>query len=206
MKSSRLQAAKNRPPDRRTVGNSEPTITGEVFPGHPLVRERIRFKDEDVQTWKKKYQYNKSHSPCLFTVVCSSEHPKLLGVSVMEESESIETAISALITRFPVLPRVCFYDNACNMSSSIGLRFKWMFERTTFVCDRFYYLSHRCSSLYDPDSFKECDEIPTSGAESLNKQWCASRTHIRYLGKDNVRMFFMNMRAHVRSAGCPKNI
>lgn len=72
---------------------------------------------------------------------------------------------------------------------------------------RFDYQSHRCSALYDPDSFPCCENVPASGAEALNRQWKASRMHIRFLGKQNldtfifIRMLFLNLRALVRDAG-----
>lgn len=192
----------------RTVGNTEAALTGEIFPGRPLIRPRIVFKNTGEDEWRddclKDYRYNRSHSPGLFTVVCSCKHPKLLGASIMDEAESLSTAINALFTRFNPLPQTVFYDNACNLTKSVGLRFRWMFEDTLFVCDRFHYTGHRCSSLFDPDIYESCDKVPTSGAEALNRQWKPSRTHIRFLSADNlvpfvyVRMFFLNLRAKMR--------
>lgn len=124
----------------------------------------------------------------------------------MEESESISTAINAIFTRFDPLPGIVYYDNACNLAKSISLRFPWMFKESTFVCDRFHYTGHKCSGLFDPDTQQKCDGVPTSGAEAINKQWRTSRKHIRFSSADNlipflhVRMFFLNIRAHLRDA------
>lgn len=118
----------------------------------------------------------------------------------MDESESIATAITAInsvSTRFSPLPSIVYYENAFNLVKSVALRFRWMFSDTTFVCDRLHY-------AFDPDTHPCCDNIPTSGAEAINKQWGTSRKHIRFLSADNivpflyVRMLFLNIRAHLR--------
>lgn len=123
----------------------------------------------------------------------------------MRESESIATALTALISRFNVLPRVTFYDNACNFVRSVRLRLPWVLEESNILTDRFHYRSHRCSSLFDPDSFPFCDGLQTSGAEALNRRWAASRNSIRYLTGDNLvpflyaRAIFLNLRARART-------
>lgn len=100
---------------RVTVANSEAALRGELFPGRALVRPRIRFKNQSgEETWKecsKDYRHHGIHTPGLFTLQCVCEKPKLNGVPVMEESESPSTALTNLITRFPNIPRVTFYDN-----------------------------------------------------------------------------------------------
>lgn len=106
----------------RTVASSEAAIRGELFPGRPLIRPSIRFKNKKGE-WReecaKDYRCSPTHSPGLFQVVCACEHPKLLGVTVMDRSESVSCAITNLFTRFHPLPKVVFYDNACNMTKSI---------------------------------------------------------------------------------------
>lgn len=184
------------------MNNKHAAKTGEIITGRPLVRPRIGFKNAGADEWRddfvKDYRFNPSQSPGLLTVVCSCEHSKLLGVSIMDEAESLSTAINALFTRFHLLSRIVFYENACNLAKSIGLRFRWMVQDTLFVSNRFHYTGHRCSSLFDPDVYERCDKVPTSGAESLNRQCKSSRTHIRCLSAENlapfvsVRMFFLN--------------
>lgn len=74
------------------------------------------------------------------------------------------------------------------------------------MCDRFHYRSHKCSLLYDPDTFPVCDAMCTSVAESLNRKWARSRNHSRYLHGDNIipfllaRSIFLNLRALARDA------
>lgn len=103
-----------------------------------------------------------------------------------------------------MLPPITFYDNACNLTKSVNLRVHWVKEKTLFLCDRFHYRTHKCSSIFDPDVYRQCDNLSTSGAESLNRQFSASRRHVRFLAGENlvpfiyVRSLFLNIRAHLR--------
>lgn len=192
-----------------TIANSEAAKCGELFPVRPLVRPRVRFKNASGgDLWNddcsKQYRFHPSHTPGLFTIQCVCARPKLLGITVMSESEGIATALSSLITRFPNLPGTTFYDNACNFVRSIRLRLLWVLDETDVLTDRFHYRSHRCCSLFDPDTFPNCDKLLTSGAEALSKRIATSRNHIRYLSGPNLipllyaRSLFINIRARVR--------
>ena len=165
------------------VSKSTASKCGELYPGRPIVRPRVTFiNGSRGEGWNeqcnKDYRHHASHSPGLFTVQCVCTRPKLLGVTVMRHSESISTALTALLTRFPSLPRVVFYDNSCNFARSVRLRLPSFFETTDVLSDRFHYKGHRCCSLFDPDSYPHCDELMTSGAEALNARLSASRSHI----------------------------
>ena len=80
----------------------------------------------------------------------------------------------------------------------------WVLENTEILSDRFHYRSHKCCSLYDPDTYPGCDGLHTSGAESINRSIADSRKHIRYLsGKKLLPLIYagailLNLRAHVR--------
>ena len=151
---------------------SEAQRTGEFFPGRPQVRPAMVFgnysRKENSRTCRKNYVKSDSHSPGIFTVQCVCRHPKLIGPSVMRECEGVSTALSVLLKRFKVLPRVCYYDNACNLSRSITLRCPWLYDEYTVVCDRFHYQGDTCNSVYDPSSYILCSNHTTSGAESMN--------------------------------------
>lgn len=122
----------------------------------------------------------------------------------MSESESLGTATNALVTRLDLLPEITFYDNGCSISHSISLRFPWITDCTTIPCDRSHYTSHKCSVVFDPDSYPLCDSLKASGAEAINRAWSVSRSHIRFLEGENLipflyaRAFLINARAHIR--------
>lgn len=191
-----------------TMAQSSAAASGELFPGGPLIRPGIRFKNsKEGDGWSdcsKNYQHHPSHTPGLFTVQCVCLRPILLGITVTNESESISTALNNLVCRFPTLPRVTVYDNACNFARSVRLRMPWVLAQTNMMMDRFHYRTHCCTSLYDPDTFPMCYGLQTSRAEALNRRWSTSRTHIRYLYGSNLMPFinaravFLNLRAQVR--------
>lgn len=134
-----------------------------------------------VDDCSKDYRRAPSHSPGLFTVQFSCSHPKLLGVTVMSANESLSTALTAVISRFPELSIYPIYNNACNLVSSVSLRLPWVQEKTLFLCDRFHFRSHKCTSVFDPEIYPDCDDIRTSGAEALNRQFSASQRPVRFL-------------------------
>ena len=188
---------------------SEAARTGEVFPGRPEVRPRVEFgsssRTENLRSCKKGYKASNTFSPGIFTVQCVCTNPKIIGVSVMMECEGISTALSILLSRFKILPRICYYDNACNMSRSIILRLPWINNTCTVVCDRFHYKGHICNSVWDPDSHPSCRIHASSAAESINRLWSLSKSHLRYLDSRNLMAFlamrsvFINVRSMIRA-------
>jgi len=183
--------------------------TVELFPCHPEVRPRIGFgpssKSENMRNCRKNYIKGTSHSPGIFTVLCTCRHPILIGFSVMLQNEGISTALSVLLSRFRKLPRVCYYDNACNMMRSVTLRTPWVARSCLIVCDRFHYRQHACKSVHDPDSYPSCKHHASSGAESVNNLFSFSGSHIRFLRGANLvpflsaRAVFLNIRAKIRA-------
>ena len=71
------------------------------------------------------------------------------------------------------------------------------------MCDTFYYRYHKFSGVFDPDTHAHCDNMATSGAESINKMWAASIRHIQFLSGENLIPFvflwalLLSIRAHI---------
>lgn len=189
---------------------SEAQRTGEIFPGRPIIRTGLDFgpssRKENARINRKCYNKSNSHSRGIFTVQCVCLHSKLLGVSVMMEMEVVSKALSVLLSRFAPLPRVCYYDNACNMAKSIVLHVPWVNDKCLVVCDRFHYKGHTRNSICDPSSYTSCNEHGTSAAESINYFWNFSKTHLRHMNPDNVMPFLaaravmLNVRAFTRKS------
>ena len=183
----------------------EAARTGELFPGRLEVRPSPRFgpsaRSENVRTCLKNYRTSNSNSPGIVSVQCVRRHPRLIGLFIMLECEGITTSLSVFLFRFRVLPRVTYYDNACNMLKSIVQRAPWVNDDTLIVCDRFHDKSQGCSSVCDPDSYKSCLDHGSSSVESINHLWSLSKSHLRYLHSDNLMPFltaravFLNVRA-----------
>ena len=106
---------------------SEANRTGESFPLRRFVRPRIDFgktsRAENMVGCRKSCQASESNYPGIFKVQFCCVYPKLLGLSVMSEREGVSTSISVLLSRFKDLPRVYYYDSACNVfrSKALGL-------------------------------------------------------------------------------------
>lgn len=104
----------------------EVQITGEIFPGRPEVRPRIDLgataNDENTCSCFKHYVTSNTHSLGIFTVQCACPNAKLLGFSLMVESEWINIDLSVLLSRFKLLPQMWYYDNGSNMSKPILLQ------------------------------------------------------------------------------------
>ena len=164
---------------------AEAAKAGQIFPLNPIVRPSIDFgrssKKENAQNCRKNFRASESHSPGIFTVQCACQYPKVIGVSVMDECEGTSTALSILLSRFKELPRVCYYDDSCNLAKSVILWIPWVNGNCLIVSGRFHYRSHKCNIVTDPDSYGICSQHRTSGAESINQLWNFSRYHIRFL-------------------------
>lgn len=190
--------------------------TGEIFPGRVLIRPRLDFgrtkNAENDHECSKKYAASKRFTPGIFTVQCCCSYPKILGISVMDRCEGVSTALSVLLSRFKELPRVTYYDNACNMAKSIILRVPWLNDMTRIVCDRFHYSGHICNSVTDPGSYPSCDFHKTSNAEAVNHLWSHSKQFSRYLNAQNLMPFlylratFLNIRARYREVNATTDI
>ena len=171
----------------------EAKITGEIFPGQPIVHPRLDFgvtkREENARECTKNYKSSTQFSPGIFTVQCCCHYPKLLGISVMDCTESVSTALSVLLSRFKNLPKCTYYDNACNLEKSVILRVPWVNEMTRIACDRFHYASHKCNSVNDPAAHPSSDSDNTSNAEAMNSLWKISKNHSRFLSPENLMSF-----------------
>lgn len=125
-------------------------------------------KKENSRSCRKNYRKPEAITAGIFTVQCVCRHPKLLGVSVMMQTEGVSTELSALLSRFEPLPSVFYYDNACKMAKSIVIRVPWLNNKCLVVCDRFHYKGHVCNSSCDLSSYRSCNNHGTSVAESIN--------------------------------------
>ena len=105
----------------------EASNTGQVFPGNlilrPYVSFGLSFRKENVQSCRKRYRKSENYLLGIFTLQCECRHPKLIALSVMDECESVSTAMSVLLSRFKNLPQATYYDNGCNLAKSVLLRF-----------------------------------------------------------------------------------
>ena len=116
----------------------------------------------------------------------------------------MSTALSVLLSRFKILPRLCYHDNARNVSRSITLRCPWVYDECIIICHRFHYQGHTCKSVHDPSSYLAFSNHIISGAESMNHLRNFSKSRLRFLRPDNLMTFlvlrsiFLDVRACTR--------
>ena len=147
----------------------EVSYTVEIFPGNPIARPNMSFvsssRIEKSIKCRKSYRKSGLHSPGIFTVQCVSRYLKLFDFSVMNEFESVSTAMSILLSRFKHLAMAKYYDNGCNLSKSVLLRFQSIDDGTIIMNDRFHNRSHKCNTATDSDNYAICKSHHTLGAE-----------------------------------------
>ena len=178
-------------PEVYTVPNPSQTDL-EYFPNHPLIRGPAKYAankskkdDSGCRKWGKRHA---TLSPGLFTIVC--KHGICLGFQLMSDTESPKTAFHILMGRFPTLPKLIIYDNACKMHVYCIKREPARFALTRFMVDRMHYRGHiGCSEGYNMDTYKADVEIAKTNSQA-NEQANASlrniSTQIAYMSIDNV--------------------
>ena len=140
----------------------------------------------------------------IFTAKCVCSRTKLLDVSVLTKTEGVSTALSIHLLRFVNLPRVCYFDNCCNMARSIVLRVPLVNNICRLLSDRYHYTGHTCNSICDPESYLSSSERTTSRAESINQLCTFSKSHLRFLSPEKLipsltaRFVFLNVRRCTR--------
>ena len=140
----------------------------------------------------------------IFTVQCVCKYVKLVCKSIMEGCEGASTALSVLLSRFQDLPKICYYDDNCNLAKSIILRTLRVNDSCLMISDCFHYRCHKCNIFFGPDIYSDTRFHSTSCAESRNQQWNFLRSHIRFLSIKNIvdflaiRAIFVNIRAYIR--------
>ena len=95
---------------------SEMKSTGVYFPGRPVVRnlKTVDIGSNKEQTCTKIYQSNSRLGSGLVLFWCA-RHRVCLGWVLLRSAESLEIVYQTILTRFPVIPKVICYDNACNL-------------------------------------------------------------------------------------------
>ena len=84
-----------------------------------------------------------------------ADHSMCLGWILMPSAESPRLVFDVLCSRFPKMPEVLIYDNACNLFEYSHNRAPALFKDTLFLSDGFHWLNHvNCSSSFDASSYR----------------------------------------------------
>lgn len=104
----------------------------------------------------------------------------------MDQCEGRSTALSMLLSRLHTVPRAWHYNIGCNMLKFLVLRFPWMNYDCLIASNRFHYHTHKCNVVTDPDSYNLYRHHKTSTAESINRHWTFSKSHVWVLSPENL--------------------
>ena len=111
-------------------------------------------------------------TPGTFLVFCSCRNRKLLGFALLDKAENPLTMLQLLYTRWPIAPKLIWYDNGCNEDRSCTYRVPDFFRLSKFLIDCFHDVDHSaCSDFFKFDSFDQYqpDYINTQLAEQSNR-------------------------------------
>lgn len=137
----------------------------------------------------------------VFNVVCP--HVITLGFRVLFRAESVGEALSIVLERFPVLPKVIFYDVARKIDEKAMRRVRPILRKQGVWCilDRPHSITHSCSPVYMPDqSLGTTAGVATQAAEVSHSISVGNRTSLAYMAPSTymthrlIQVAFMNIR------------
>jgi len=181
--------------------------TGQVWPGREVLRafpedstaERQRAKaaekrkedkpkDKDPKkAWdyddcRHDYPVSVLRAPGVITFMCACGY--IIGFELLRETESPAHAVAALVQRFKTMPRVIYFDTACQAQRNALRRVPWMMDGvcTAWFIDRFHRCNHKCSPVFNADQFPHLTRgHDTSGAERQHSIKKRSKNSLSYM-------------------------
>lgn len=155
----------------------------------------------DADACSKAFYLNYGLTQGVFNVLCP--HVITLSFSCLFRADSVGQALSILLERFPVLPRVIFYDVACKLGKNARRRVRPILRSHKVRCipDRPHSITHSCSPVYMPgESLGTTAGVATQAAEVSQSIAVGNRTSLAnmapktYMVHKMVQVAFMNIR------------
>lgn len=120
----------------------------------------------------------------------------LLGFDFLDKAESPAHVLAALAQRFPLLPKVIYFDTACQLARNASRRVPWLINMSGTACsvDRVHNTGnqHKCSDVFDADAYPSRSVThSTAVAESRHSINKAFKAHLSHLRQDH---FIVQMR------------
>jgi len=191
----------------RVVEQANEERTGQAWPGREVLRafpedstaERQRAKaadkrkDDKPKTKEAKkawdaddcrhdYPVSVLRAPGVITFMCGCGYS--IGFELLRETESPAHAVAALVQRFKTLPRVIYFDTACQAQRNALRRVPWLMDGccTAWFIDRFHRCNHKCSPVFNADQFPQLTRgHDTSGAERQHSIKKRSKNSLSYM-------------------------
>ncbi|OSX76601.1 hypothetical protein BU14_0184s0028 [Porphyra umbilicalis] len=120
----------------------------------------------------------------------------LIGYDFLDKAESPSHVLASLVQRFPLLPKVVYFDTACQLARNAARRVPWLVNESSMACslDRPHNVKHqhKCSRIFDADAYPSRSvRHSTACAESRHSINKAYKTHLAHLRQDH---FIIQMR------------
>ena len=120
----------------------------------------------------------------------------LIGYDFLDKAESPAHVLASLVQRMPLLPKVIYFDTACQLSRNAFRRVPWLMNmsNTAASVDRHHNQGdqHSCSDSFNADKYPgRSVHHKTSCAESRHSLNKAFKTHLAHLRQDH---FIVQMR------------
>lgn len=121
-------------------------------------------------------------APGVITFMCGCGY--IIGFELLRETESPAHVVSCLVQRFVRLPRVIYFDTACQAQRNALRRVPWLLHEaiTAWFIDRFHRCNHKCSPVFDADQYPEMSRgHDTAGAERQHSIKKRSKNSLSYM-------------------------
>lgn len=121
------------------------------FPYHSGIYKVPVVSERSCQKYAKKN--GRLGSGCL--LYWCARHRLCIGWEMLLEGESPKQVYHTLSSRFPAMPKIIIYDNACNLAEYFYNRSPILCKATIFLSDGFHFCHHiNCSHCFDSKKYK----------------------------------------------------
>ncbi|GAB0493151.1 hypothetical protein MMPV_004424 [Pyropia vietnamensis] len=176
--------------------------TGIWAPGLPVVRALPDFvgvaaADTDQADCNHRMGQEVLFTGGSFGAFCTCQHPKCVGVKVLDGSEGQRMPIEFVVQRFVTFPDAIVYDFACATLKTALVRLPDVAKDVKMLVDRFHWgKSHTdCSLAMCPDAYKSMDGVNTSSSEERNALSRRQQHHLRLMKQDQFIYFTVYQQA-----------
>lgn len=159
-------------------------------------KERKVWDEDDC---RHDFPENILRAPGVLTFMCGCGY--IVGFELLRETESPAHVVSSLAPRCKVLPRVVYFDTACQAQRNAMRRARWLLHQslTAWFVDRFHRIEHNCSPVFNADQYPElCRGHDMSGAEREHSIKKKSKNTLTYMTQRRVRSRYIAAHKNVR--------
>lgn len=133
------------------------------------MREQFQAGEGRLGQCEKSFPSSGIWTAGLFIITCCCAKKVVYLAFFMDSGESPRCFVNAIFNRFPVAPRILFYDNACHLQLYAMHRYWHYFFQTRFLCDKFHATNHStCCVRYRPAAYMG-DDISGANTQAVEQ-------------------------------------